>query len=103
MDCKYTCFDRVMHLVKPLREKDKTECIDIIINDGFHDFMDYCEEKGCFNKYQAHTLCDGIIMWEDLDGNYWEEDREKLLKLYDAVGIEQHMIHKFCEMYPDRC
>jgi len=103
MDCKYTCFDRVMHLVQKLKVEDKTECIDIIINDGFSDFLDYCVKHGCFNEAQAMTLYDGIVMWEDLDGTYWEEDKEKLYQLYRAVGITKFMIDAFCKLYPERC
>lgn len=51
MDCKYTCFDRVMHLV-----------------------IDFGVENGCFTKIQTNILYDGIVMWEDLDGNYYEND-----------------------------
>jgi hypothetical protein len=31
-------------------------------------------------------------MWEDLDGNYWEEDYDKLHELYDKVGITEDVI-----------
>ena len=36
-------------------------------------------------------------MWEDLDGNYWEEDYDKLHELYDRVGITEEIFELFGE------
>lgn len=44
---------------------------------------------------QSYTLYDGIVMWEDLDGNYWEEDYDKLHELYDRVGITEEVFEQF--------
>ena len=31
-------------------------------------------------------------MWEDLEGNYWEEDHDKLMDLYDRVGLTDDIV-----------
>lgn len=98
MDCKYTCFDRVMHLVKPLPKDCYEEAIEIIHEYSFQDFLDFCIEHSCFTKAQSDTLYDGIVMWEDLESNYWEEDYDKLHKLYDKVGITEEVFDMFVKI-----
>ena len=88
MECNYTCFDRVLHLVKKLPKEKLKECDEIIREYTFVDLLDFCIENECFTKEQAQTIYDFIVMWEDLDGNYWEEDFDKLHRLYSAIGIE---------------
>ena len=34
-------------------------------------------------------------MWEDLDGNYHEEDCDKLHKSYNKVGITEEVFKQF--------
>lgn len=97
MECKVTCFERVMHLVKPLPEEKFAEAVKIMQNYTFSDFLDFCVDNNCFTKIQASTLYDGIVMWEDLESNYWEEDGDKLLDLYDAVGITEKVFYKYVE------
>ena len=36
-------------------------------------------------------------MWEDLDGNYWEENPEKLATLYEAVGVTKEALDTYEE------
>ena len=102
MECKVTCFERAMYSVKPLDEEDKwaaCEFIRIILKTdyGFRDFLDYGVEKGCFTKSQAKTLYDGIVMWEDFTGNYYEEDKDKLCELYEHMGITKEHVMKYQE------
>ena len=97
MECKVTCFERVMYLVKPLPEDKLKEAVEIIQEDSFQDFLDFCVENGCFMKPQAATLYEGIVMWEDLDGNYWEENPEKLATLYEAVGVTKEALDTYEE------
>lgn len=92
MECKVTCFERVMHLVKPLPEEKHKEAVEIIQENSFQDFLEFCIENNCFDKMQSYTLYDGIVMWESLEDNYWEEDYNKLLQLYDKVGITEDVI-----------
>lgn len=98
MDCKYTCFDRVMHLVKELPKEKFKEAVEIIREYSFMDFLEFCVENNCFTKDQSNTLYDGIVMWEDLDGNYYEEDCDKLFALYDKVGLSEEVIVKYSEI-----
>ncbi len=95
MECKYTCFDRVIHLIKKLSDDKLYEAMKIIRDSNFEDFLDFCEENGCFTKEQASTILDFVIMWEDLESNYCEEDKEKLIKLYEAVGITKEIFEKY--------
>lgn len=101
MDCKYTCFDRVLHLVNPLSEEDKWIACELVTDYSLIDLLDYGVEKGCFSKPQSQTLYEGIIMWENLDGTYYEEDDEKLIRLYDAMGITEAHIREYQEQTED--
>ena len=65
-ECKYTCFDRVMNLVKPLPEDKLKEAYEISCEDSFIDFLDFCVANDCFTESQSTTIYEGIIMWEDL-------------------------------------
>lgn len=92
MDCKYTSFDKVIHSTKELPDCAKEEAVEIIKDGSFAMFLGFCVENGCFTQKQSEVVYCFIAMWEDLDGNYWEEDREKLLRLYDKVGITEEML-----------
>lgn len=92
MKCVYTCFDRTIYTIKKLQEDKLTEACELIQDSGLEEFLDFCVENGCFTKEQSQTLLDFIIMWEDLDRNYYEEDEEKLIRLYEAVGITKVML-----------
>ena len=97
MECKVTCFDRVMHLIKELPKNKLKEAVEIIQEYSFEDFLEFCVDNNCFTKGQSNTLYEGIVMWEDLDGNYWEEDYDKLHELYDKVGITEDVLTQFSE------
>lgn len=89
MNCKITCFERVMNLVKELPKDKFQEAVEIIQEYSFQELLDFCVENNCFTESQSNTIYDGIVMWEDLDGNYWEEDCDKLQELYDKIGITE--------------
>lgn len=36
-------------------------------------------------------------MWEDFDGNYYEEDYDKLQELYEKMGITENVFNNFLE------
>lgn len=95
MECKYTCFDRIIYSIKKLSKKKIKEAVKIIQDFSFEDFLDFCVENNCFLEEQKSTIFDFIIMWEDLDGNYFEEDEEKLIRLYEAVGIDRMAFETF--------
>ena len=97
MECKITCFDRVMHLVEELPKEKHKEAVEIIQEYSFEEFLEFCVDNGCFTKEQSSTLYDGIVMWEDLDGNYYEEDYDKLHELYDKVGVTEEVFIQFTE------
>ena len=97
MECKVTCFDRVIYLVKELPKNKLKEAVEIIQEYSFEDFLEFCVDNNCFTKEQSNTLYEGIVMWEDLDGNYWEEDYDKLHELYDKVGITEDVLTQFSE------
>lgn len=101
MECKFTCFDRVMHLVKPLPKEKLKEAYEIICDYSLIDLLDFCVECGCFTECQSTTLYEGIIMWEDLDGNYYEEDHDKLMELYNKLGLTKEVCDKFNEELED--
>ena len=41
-------------------------------------------------------MYDGIVMWEDLESNYWEEDFDKLSALYDKLGLTEDTFREYC-------
>lgn len=91
MECKYTCFDKVVYSISKMPEEKIREAVKIVQDLGFEDFLDFCVENDCFTEEQKSTIYDFIIMWENLDGNYFEEDEEKLIRLYEAVGITKEI------------
>lgn len=97
MECKVTCFDRVMYLVEELPKDKHEEAVKLITEYSFEEFLNFCVDNGCFTKGQSNTLYDGIVMWEDLESNYWEEDCDKLMELYDKVGITEEVFEQFAE------
>ena len=97
MECKVTCFDRVMYLIKELPKGKHEEAVEIITGYSFEEFLNFCVNNGCFTKEQSNTLYEGIVMWEDLESNYWEEDYDKLMELYDKVGITEEVFEQFAE------
>ena len=95
MECRVTCFDRVMHLVQPLSQDKLEEAVEIIQEYSFGEFLDFCVENDCFDTPQSQTIYEGIVMWENFEGNYWEEDRTKLLDLYDRVGVTDEVFERY--------
>ena len=53
MDCKVTCFDRVMNLVMPLPKDKHKEAVEIIREYNFQDILDFCVDKD-FNPNGLH-------------------------------------------------
>lgn len=93
---RYTCFDRVMHLVKPVEGEEKLKELALVIRDmGLSDLLDFGVENGCFTKEQSSTLFDGIVMWEDLECYYWEEDYGKFMALQEAMGMTEEIFDQY--------
>ena len=84
MDCKYTAYDRIIHITEKLPKDKISEAIEIIQEDSFQDLLDFCVEQNCFTQAQATTLYDFTIVFDSLDDNYHEFDRQKLLTLYEC-------------------
>jgi len=98
MECKYTCFDRVMHLVKSAEtEQQLKDLVSIIQEDGLSALLDYAVQEGLMTEAQSHTIFDGIVMWEDLDGNYYEEDHDKLMLLHERLGVTEQVFNLYRE------
>ena len=95
MDCKITCFERVLHYVKPLPKEKINDAIEIALEYTFRDFLDFLVENKCCTEMAIETLHDGIVMWENLVDTYWEEDPDKLQALYDKVGLTKEVIEKY--------
>ncbi len=88
MDCPYTCYDRVLHLISPLETKEQLkEAKEVYDEYSFMEFLDFLADQNCFTNEQSNTIYDFIVKWENLEGNYWEEDLELLRKLLDAIGL----------------
>lgn len=96
MECNYTTYDRIIHGIKSksLEQDDITNAIRIIKEQTLQDLVDFCLEKGIISESQGDTIIGFILMWEDLDGNYYEEDETKLVQFYEALGIEESMVRE---------
>ena len=97
MECKFTCFDRVIHLTEKLPEDKLKEAYELTLEYGLQEFLEFCVDNGCFTESQSDVLYCHIVMWEDLDGNYYEEDYDKLQELFDAVGLTREV----CSMHSE--
>ena len=95
MVCTVTCFDRVLNLVKPLPENKLKEAVEVATEYSFQDILDFGVENNCFTEAQSSTLYDGIVMWENLEDSYWEEDYDKLHLLYDKMGMTEEVFEKY--------
>lgn len=101
-DCPYTCFDRVLNQVQECPEDKLKELYEVITEYGLRDILDFGIENKLFTERQAETLYDGIIMWEDLDGNYYEEDEDKMNDLLDKMGVEPEKLAEWQKEYDER-
>ena len=95
MVCTVTCFDRVLNLVKPLPENKLKEAVEVATEYSFQDMLDFGVENNCFTEAQSSTLYDSIVMWENLEDSYWEEDYDKLHLLYDKMGMTEEVFEKY--------
>lgn len=95
--CHITCFDRVLHLIQKLPTHKLEEAYHITCEDSLIDLLDFCVANNCFTEEQSTTLYEGIIMWEDLNSNYYEENYEKLMLLYDKIGLTKEICQQFSE------
>ena len=90
-DCPYTCFDRVLNQVSRIPKEDTEkmeELYQICTDDSLIDVLDFGVANGLFTESQSTTLYEGIIMWEDLNGNYYEEDPDKYDALLSHMGVD---------------
>lgn len=98
MECNYTSFDRAMHMVKPAEEERQLkDLVSIIQEDGLSALLDYAVQEGLITEPLSHTLFDGIVMWEDLEGNYYEEDHDKLMLLHEKLGVTEQVFETYRE------
>lgn len=98
MECNYTSFDRAMHMVKPAEEERQLkDLVSIIQEDGLSALLDYAVQEGLVTEPLSHTLFDGIVMWEDLEGNYYEEDYDKLMLLHEKLGVTEQVFETYRE------
>ena len=97
MDCKITYFDMAMYHVKELPEDKLKEAVEILLEDGFDDILDFCVENGCFTERMRTTLHDGIVVFRDYEENYWDTDKDKLFALYDKVGLTEDIVKEYGE------
>ena len=95
MECKVTCFDRIIHLTEKLPTEKLREAVAITLEESFVDLLEFCVENGCFTQEQSNTIYDFVIMWEDLDGTYYEEDYDKLQQLYEAIGLTREVVNNY--------
>ena len=84
MNSLMNCLDKCVSLVNPLAAEDIAEGKEILIEDSFTEFFDFCKEKGCFLNNDIYTLIRyGVNVYGD--DNYFEEDTERKIQLLDMI------------------
>lgn len=99
MECLYTCFDRVMHLVKPAEEERQLkDLVYLIQEEGLAALLDYAVQEKLMTREQSNTIYDGIVMWENLEDNYFEEDYDKMMLLHEKLGVTEEVFNKYMKV-----
>lgn len=78
------CWDKCVSLVNPLATEDIAEGKEILIEDSFTEFFDFCKEKGCFPNNDIYTLIRYGVNVYGYD-NYFEEDTERKIQLLGMI------------------
>ena len=94
-DCLYTTFDIMIHKIKPLPKNKLKEAVKIAQEYSLIDLIDFCAENNCYPENWKNTLFDFMIMFEDLEASYWEEDREKYLNFLESIGVTEEVFRKY--------
>ena len=85
-------------MVKPAEEERQLkDLVSIIQEDGLSALLDYAVQEGLITEPLSHTLFDGIVMWENLEGNYYEEDHDKLMLLHEQLGVTEQVFNLYRE------
>ena len=98
--CNYTAFDRIIYLTKPLLKNKLKEGANLLQDNSLCDLLDFCTENGCFSKEQAAIVEAFIMVFEDLDGTYWENHPENYTRLLDEIGLTRDIVY-LCTAYDD--
>lgn len=78
------CWDKCVSLVNPLATEDIAEGKEILIEDSFTEFLNFCKEKGCFSNNDIYTLIRyGVNVYGD--ANYFEEDTGRKIQLLGMI------------------
>lgn len=86
--CKVSCFERTLHAVKPTPEYIIRELYRIIAEEDIIAVLNFGIKMNCFTERQAMTLHDGIRYWDDVKGDYCENDTEKYNTLLTKMGVD---------------
>lgn len=78
------CWDKCVSLVNPLATEDIAEGKEILIEDSFTEFLDFCKEKGCIPNNDIYTLIRYGVNVYGYD-NYFEEDTGRKIQLLGMI------------------
>ena len=93
---KYTTFDVVMHNILPFQNEERLEnAVHICCIDSLPALLEYAADCRCIAHRDYFTILDGIRMYEDLSGDYWEDDLDKLMLLHEKLGITEEVFNKY--------
>lgn len=95
MECPYTSFDVAIHNVILLPKNKLKDAVEVFQEYSLGEFINFCTENGCHSELDGYTIYDFIVMFEDLEGTYWEEDIYKLNLYLDSVGITEAVFKKY--------
>lgn len=80
---KYTMFNRIIHFTKKLSNAKKEQGTEIARCQTVLELLDFCVENQCFSQKAKEFLAEGILQEKNT-----KKQQEKILLLYDAIGIE---------------
>ena len=92
-DAIITSFEKALEEVKECPKDKLEELYEITTEDGLREVIDFGIDNQLFDEKQSRTLYEGIIMWEDengnlVNGNYYEEDPDKYDALLSHMGVD---------------
>ena len=88
MECNVTRFDKVLHYIEEVPADKKEELYELITDYSFTDVLDFAVENSILSRRDAQTVFDSIIMYEDFESNYFEEDEDKINAFYEKLGVD---------------
>lgn len=96
-ECIYSSRDVALHQIKEISKENLKEAVKIYKEESFCDFLDFCQELGCFTEQVRTILYWSSLVYEDLEGSYFEEDLSKVNEILDNLGLTNKIFVEYSE------